>query len=65
MNPPPRDQNAHQKEIEEFLAKGGKIQKFEYGQRTEDLEVGYSFYGRRKKPAAKSTADKKTTKKKK
>jgi|TARA_B110000977_G_scaffold114715_1_gene148304 hypothetical protein len=61
MNPPPRDQTPHQKEVEEFLAKGGKIQKFGYGERTENLETSYSFYGRKKKPAvdAKKPAKKK------
>ena len=52
MNPPPREQNQHDKDVEEFLAKGGEIQKFGYGERTENLETSYSFYGRRKKPAA-------------
>ena len=43
-----------------------QIQKFGYGERTENLETSYSFYGRRKKPAATAaTADAKKPAKKK
>jgi len=50
MNPPPREQNQHDKDVEEFLAKGGEIQKFGYGER-------------RKKPAAAADAKKPAKKK--
>ena len=64
--PGTREQNQHDKDVEEFLAKGGEIQKFGYGERTENLETSYSFYGRRKKPAATAaTADAKKPAKKK
>ena len=50
MNPPPRDTDDETKKaIEEFLAKGGKIQYFEAGERTENLEFRHSFYGSKKK----------------
>ena len=39
-----------QKAIEDFLAKGGKIQYFEAGARTEDIEYKGGFYGRKKNP---------------
>lgn len=51
MNPPPRKQNQYSDEIQEFLDNGGKIQQFEYGQRSEEIEFQYSFYGKRKKAA--------------
>ena len=51
MNPPPRKQNQYSDEIQEFLDNGGKIQQFEYGQRSEEIEFQYSFYGKRNKKA--------------
>ena len=58
MNPTPRKvDNETQKAIDEFLAKGGKIQKLPYGKRTENLDEIVSFYGRKKK--SKKDSDKK------
>ena len=49
MNPVPNNNNTSEELIKEFLDKGGKIQQFEYGQRTENLEYKTSFYGNRRK----------------
>lgn len=51
MNPVSRKiDDESQKLVDEFLAKGGKIQKFEYGQRTENIGYGgKSFYGKKNK----------------
>jgi len=50
MNPVPRDTDEKTKKaIEEFLEKGGEIQYFEYGQRSENLTYSNSFYGKRNK----------------
>lgn len=49
MNPVPKDQDTYSKEIQEFLDNGGKIQKFEYGQRSENVGYSNSFYGKRNK----------------
>jgi hypothetical protein len=49
MNPVPKGGNTSEEAMQEFLDKGGKIQKFEYGQRTENLEYKTSFYGKRPK----------------
>ena len=38
-----------QEQLQEFLDKGGKIQKCPPGARTEDLEFKSSFYGRKPK----------------
>ena len=53
MNPVPRDTDDESKKaIEEFLAKGGKIQYFDYGKRSEEIDYkGGSFYGKKKKKA--------------
>jgi len=40
-----------QKAIDEFLAKGGKIQKIPTGQRSEEIDYKGSFYGKKKKKA--------------
>lgn len=50
MNPTPRKiDDETQKAIDDFLAKGGKIEKLPYGKKTENLDEGVSFYGRKKK----------------
>lgn len=49
MNPVPNEQNLYSKEVEEFLAKGGKITKCDPGERTEDIQYTGGFYQRRKK----------------
>ena len=46
MNPVPREQNQNSKEVQEFLDKGGVIQKIPPGQRSE-VEFKNSFYGKR------------------
>lgn len=38
-------------QLQEFLDKGGKIQYFKPGERTENLEFKHSFYGSKKKKA--------------
>jgi hypothetical protein len=50
MNPVPRKHNEEtEKAIQEFLDKGGKIQQFEYGKKSESVDHAYSFYGKTKK----------------
>ncbi|WP_395006994.1 hypothetical protein [Cypionkella sp.] len=50
MNPVGRKiDDESQKLIDEFIAKGGKIQHFGYGERTEDISYTAGFYGKRKK----------------
>ena len=50
MNPTPRERDdSTQAAIDEWLAKGNKIKEYAYGERTEDLTVASSFYGRKKK----------------
>ena len=49
MNPVPNEQNIYSKEVEEFLAKGGKIQHFKFGERSEEIDFKGGFYGRKKK----------------
>jgi ABC-type uncharacterized transport system involved in gliding motility auxiliary subunit len=50
MNPTPREKDEEsQKAIDEFLAKGGKIQQCEPFARTENLTHASSFYGRKPK----------------
>jgi|TARA_B110000914_G_scaffold75602_1_gene66467 hypothetical protein len=50
MNPTPRQTDEESaKAIEEFLAKGGKIEVCEPFARTEDLEIKGGFYGRKPK----------------
>ena len=50
MNPTPRETDDETKKaVEEFLAKGGKIQQCEPFARTENLEVKGGFYGRKPK----------------
>lgn len=40
-----------QKAIDEFLAKGGKIQQIPTGQRSEEIDYKGGFYGKKKKKA--------------
>ena len=44
-----KEGNVSQKQIDEFLAKGGTITKCPPGARTENIEVKGGFYGRKKK----------------
>ena len=49
MNPVPRKtDDESQKAIDEFLAKGGKIQHYEYGQRSEKLDYTNGFKKKKK-----------------
>jgi hypothetical protein len=50
MNPEPKPQNTSEKEIQEFLDNGGKIQHIEPGV-TSGVEYKSSFYGKRNKKA--------------
>ena len=50
MNPEPKLQNISDKEIQEFLDNGGKIQHIEPGV-TSGVEYKSSFYGKRNKKA--------------
>ena len=50
MNPTPRKRDDEtQQAIDEFLAKGGVVEKLPYGKRTENLDEKVSFYGRKPK----------------
>lgn len=50
MNSPPRKKDEEaQQAIDEFLAKGGKIQQCKPFERTETLDFKSGFYGRKKK----------------
>jgi hypothetical protein len=50
--PPPRlHHNVDPKLIEEYLNKGGKITKLEYGDRSEEINFVRGFYGRGRKKA--------------
>ena len=46
-----KEGNTSQKEIDEYLAKGGTITKCPPGARTEEIEFKGGFYGRKKKKA--------------
>ena len=46
-----KDNNESQKQIDEFLAKGGKITQCPPGARTEDINFKGSFFGKRNKKA--------------
>ena len=41
-----------EKQLQDFLDKGGKIQYFKLGERTEDINYKGGFYGRKKKKEA-------------
>jgi hypothetical protein len=58
MNPVPKPNQSSEEAIQEFLNNGGKIQVFEYGQRS-PVEYKNSFYGKRKKqePVVDANAD--------
>ncbi|MDA7834243.1 hypothetical protein N9A25_00410 [bacterium] len=47
--PQPKDPGMTDEQLQEFLDKGGVIQKFEYGQRTENISYTNSFYGKKAK----------------
>ena len=50
MNPTPRETDDETKKLmDEFLAKGGKIEVCEPFARTENLEIKGGFYGRKPK----------------
>lgn len=58
MNPPPREiDKKTQKAIDEFLAKGGKIQQCKPFARTESIEVKGGFYGRKPKKKEEDASD--------
>ena len=44
-----KNSGMHEKEIQDFLDKGGKIQYCNPGERTEDIEFKGGFYTKRKK----------------
>ena len=49
--PPPRTHlNTDPKLIQDFFDKGGKITKFKYGEKSEEVNYTQVFYGRKKKP---------------
>ena len=53
MNPPPRKVNKVDEDlIKDYLDKGGKITVGKPGQRSEEIEFAYSFYGKRRKKSA-------------
>lgn len=56
MNPVPKPNQSSEEAIQEFLDNGGKIQVFEYGQRSA-VEYKNSFYGKRKKQEPTVEAD--------
>ena len=59
MNPSPREtDDESQKAIDEFLAKGGKIQYCKPGERSEEIEYTGGFYQRRKKKKEAEEGDK-------
>ena len=49
MDRQPKDNSLSEKALQEFLDRGGKIQKFEYGQRSENIGYTNNFYGKRNK----------------
>ena len=49
MDRQPKDTGLTEKQIQDFLDKGGKITVCEPGARTENLEVKGGFYGRKPK----------------
>ena len=50
MNPLPRKMtNVDEDLIKQYLDKGGKVTVGNPGERSEEIEFAYSFYGRRKK----------------
>ena len=58
MNPTPRKtDDDSQRAIDEFLAKGGKIQQCEPFARTEDIEIKGGFYGRKPKKKEEGPAE--------
>ena len=51
MNPTPRKtDDKSQKAIDEFLEKGGKIQYYQYGEKSEKIEYTYTNGFKKKKP---------------
>tara|TARA_R110000868_G_scaffold238638_2_gene493112 strand:+ start:58 stop:243 length:186 start_codon:yes stop_codon:yes gene_type:complete len=59
MNPVGRQhRNTPESLIQEFLDNGGKVQQFDYGERSENLEYPKSFYGKRKKATKNEDAPK-------
>ena len=56
--PPPRlHHNVDPKLIEEYLNKGGKVTKFKYGERSEEINYTQGFYGRGKRKKAQESAN--------
>jgi hypothetical protein len=56
MTPSQTEENINlQKDIDEWLAKGNKVEKVPYGKRGEGVESGSSFYGRKKKTTTQDT----------
>ena len=44
-----KDGGMTEKQLQDFLDKGGEIQYFKYGERSEQVEHSGGFYGRKKK----------------
>ena len=58
MNPTPKERDDEtQKAIDEFLAKGGVIQKYKFGERSEKVEYTGGFYGKKKKKVDEGTKE--------
>lgn len=49
MDRQPKEDGLTEKQLQDFLDKGGKIQQFAYGERTENINYTGSFYGKRHK----------------
>ena len=48
----PKEPGMTEEQLQEFLDKGGKIQYFKPGERTEDIEYKGGFYSKKKKKEA-------------
>lgn len=58
MDRQPKEVGLTEKQLQDFLDKGGKIQYCEAGARTEDIGYnGKSFYGKKKKKTEKDSND--------
>jgi hypothetical protein len=49
MDRQPKEKGMTEEQLQEFLDKGGKIQYFPPGARTEEIDYKGGFYGRKKK----------------
>ena len=58
MDRQPKDGGMTDKQLQDFLDKGGKIQYYPSGARTENIEYKGGFYTKRKKKKEEAKADK-------